>query len=1257
MPDSQLELPVPAHRNSQLFSDHYLNFILPEQAGWQALAAQPQMAWIEIADIFNKFVPSANERQTEENLICPILMALGHIFEVQAPLKTPFGTKVPDYVFYCDKEAQKAHKNQVLTEAVAHEGAYAIGDAKYWNRPLDVSLRTSGADLESNKNPSYQIALYMQHSGVEWGILTNGKLWRLYHRDTAYKMEIFYEVDLEELIHSPNPEHFLYFYAFFRREAFDPGTLCLSEMLRASIDYALGVSNSLKLQVYDALRCLAQGFLDNPKNGLSTTPEDLKDIYDNSLIVLYRLIFILYAEARELLPMRESNIYRDGYSLWSIKNRVARDLKYGTKLLPESNMLWSQLKILFGAINQGSPPLKVATFNGGLFDPVKHPFLEQYQVGDANLQQAIDKLARVDGKFIDYRDLSVRHMGTIYEGLLEFKLIPCDAADGWAVDLVNDKGERKATGSYYTPDYIVKFIVEQTVGPALWETVTGKATNAEIINAVLAVNVLDPAMGSGHFLVEATEFISRFLVDYDILPEGKTAEEADIAYWKRRVVQSCIYGVDLNPLAVELAKLSLWLVTVAKNRPLSFLDHHLRPGNSLVGASLEELQNPYAIATNGAKKNGSNGQQESLFNTAEFATLMSIAVNKMWSIEESEAENVTQVKEQEQLYTELRHQLVDKYGKLADLICARHFGINVVNGEWTGLVSALLGNSMTDMAALQELLQQAEGIATREHFFHWELEFPEIYFDRFGRPLYDDGGFDVVVGNPPYVRQEQLAAYKPYFELNYPEVYHGVADLFVYFFAQGLRKARENGWLSYISSNSWLRANYATPLRHHLREETTIEMLVDIGDNRVFAEAPDVYPAVHIVRKSVPSVENNAQVAVFTRGEGIANFTAQVPEKLFSVSMHDQDDSGWQLVADVDRDLFRKLMSIGKPLGEVVEGRMYRGILTGLNEAFYIDKNKREQLISIDPQCSEVIKHILRGEDLRSWYQENEGRWLITIPNGWTQENFGKGLSEADAWQLFTKKYPSVATHLYGFIEAAQKRWDKGEYWWELRSCDYYDTLGELKIVWPTISKYPRFSMDNSGSFINDASFCCIPDDIALLGYLQSRVAWYGVLNICIALGERAGSNRYQLKSQFMNRLPVPKMNDSDREAIGKLAMEITELARGRYELHQQMRERLSTDFGVPGKKLNNKLTACWELDFPALRAELQKVFKRDIPVSERDAWQKWLAAQSGDHTRLTREIISREIALNSRVYSLFNLTPDEIALIEKSTKYEYGEV
>src|SRR5207248_10570274 len=193
-------------------------------------------------------------------------------------------------------------------------------------------------------------------------------------------------------------------------------------------------------------------------------------VYDNALVVLYRLLFVFYAEDRDLLPVHEPGPYRDTYSLTAVKHDVAADLRKGKHLLSGSALLWPRLRELFRIIDKGSPPLRVATFNGGLFDPERHPFLERYAVGDAHLQRAIDKLARVHDQFVDYRDLSVRHLGAIYEGLLEYRLeaagdiaeeasaVPGTDREDWTVRLLNDKGERKATGSYYTPDYIVKYI-------------------------------------------------------------------------------------------------------------------------------------------------------------------------------------------------------------------------------------------------------------------------------------------------------------------------------------------------------------------------------------------------------------------------------------------------------------------------------------------------------------------------------------------------------------------------------------------------------------------------------------------------------------------------------------------------------------------------------------------------------------------------------------------------------------------------------
>ena len=1246
---------TPPHRNHQLFSDHYLNHTLPQRPDWNALAEAAAGLHGEIAALLAAFTPSDIEAQTEDGLIKPVLKALGHFFEVQPALKTPEGTKRPDYIFYRTQAEMDAQKKKTLTDALPKQGSYAVGDAKFWDRPLDMALAGKSKDVFSNKNPGYQIYFYLLHSGVEWGILTNGRLWRLYHRDTAHKLDRYYEVDLPALLADPDPTAFLYFYAFFHRSAFETHPLGVSALLRESMDYAREIGNTLKSQVYEALRHLAQGFLDYTPNALPHDEATRKKIYDSSLILLYRLLFVLYAESRGLLPVRESAAYRDSYSLYALKQDAADALDSHKSLLPTTATLWPRFKELFGIIDKGSPPLQVATFNGGLFDPERHDFLDTHAVGDAHLQHALDKLARVAGQFVDYQDLSVRHLGTIYEGLLEYHLEDIAEEDGWTLALLNDKGERKASGSYYTPDYIVKYIVEQAVGPRLHEAIAGQTDDAAKVEAVLATNVLDPSMGSGHFLVETTEFIARFLIDQAIAPGPEALGEADLLYWKRRVAQSCVYGVDLNPLAVELAKLSLWLTTAARDRPLSFLDHHLRTGNALVGARLSDLQ--LGGAKPKKKAAAPDAGQMSMMADETFRQSLSVAVDFMWLIEGSPGQTVAEVKEQEKLYAKLREGLSTKYSRLANLVTASHFGVPLDRHLWKPLSAYALDPASASHPKFAEWVGAANAQADTLRFFHWELEFPEVYFDRHGKPLGNAAGFDAVVGNPPYVRQEELGPFKPFFAAAYPEIYHGVGDLFVYFFGQGVRQLQSGGRLSYISSNSWLRSNYATPLRKFLRTSSQIETLVDLGNTRVFADAPDLSPAIHVVRRVTPSEDHIAQVAVFTRGEGIKSFEADVASKMFPVSMHDQSDTGWQLGDAAGRKVFLKLMAGGKPLGEVVEGQMYYGIKTGLNEAFIIDTPTRDKLVQADPTCAEIIKPLCRGEDLRPWYQENEGRWMIVIPSGWTRKNYPALLSDNDAWDHFRKHYPSVAAYLLPFEDAARKRQDKGRYWWELRPCDYYSAFDKPKVFWPDICRYPRFSWDTSGRYVNDKGFIAVVEDPYLLGLLQSRTVWFCISKLCVGLGERAGYMVYQLKSQFISQLPIPDTPDAEREAIGTLAQEITAEAQARYALHEKVRHRLQADFGSPGVRLNQKLTAWWTLDFAGLQAELGKVFKKTIPVKERDEWEEWFGGQCAAHRQHTDAMVARETDLNARVYALFKLAPAEIALVEAATKYEYGEV
>jgi hypothetical protein len=375
----------------------------------------------------------------------------------------------------------------------------------------------------------------------------------------------------------------------------------------------------------------------------------------------------------------------------------------------DKSEVYALLSDLFFIIDSGSNEYEIAPYNGRLFSAVDHPFLTDKFVGDAFLVEAIDRLARVPDRnnprnrvFVDYRDLDVRHLGAIYEKLLEYtlevaaeplavkggKYVP--AGEGEAVKeagevyLRTGNNERKVTGSYYTPDYIVRFIVEKTLEPLLTEITARHADldadghwlardSAALRRDILAVNVLDPATGSGHFMVEVVGYIAEWLRRLGLHPDDLAADEDELVYWKRQVVTSCIYGVDVNPLAVELARLSLWLTTLSRGRPLSFLDHHIRLGNTLVG---EIPQSPHesSIQIEPPRRQGRQDHTEgeagqmALFDAGAVAG----AVARMQAIEATIARAVSDVKGQEQTYAALQAALAPLW-RMADATTAGWF--------------------------------------------------------------------------------------------------------------------------------------------------------------------------------------------------------------------------------------------------------------------------------------------------------------------------------------------------------------------------------------------------------------------------------------------------------------------------------------------------------------------------------------------------------------------------------------------------------
>ncbi|MFQ5857384.1 MAG: Eco57I restriction-modification methylase domain-containing protein [Anaerolineae bacterium] len=925
----QLEFVLETHRNHFLFSDYYLDHRVRERTEWKA--ADARATFEEIAGLWQQFTPqSDNEAQTEYAWIRPVLEALGHTFNVQVSVRTPLGTKTPDYVFYPDETTRDAARALREAKGILDEqdlrDALAVGDAKAWDRPLDqpIRLRKSGRLPKSevpttSENPSFQIDFYIRHTGRPWGVLTNGRRWRLYHRDTSKKLDVYYEVDLPALIEQGDVEAFKYFYLFFRREAFSGDPPWLELVLEESRVYEQGVSEGLKEQVYEALRFLAQGFLDFPGNGpsinsgrgpstssgrgLEPTPDTLKAIYDNSLIVLYRLLFILYAESRGLLPVDENPAYARRYSLRALKERVARELDQGAPAVPSMDTLWHPLRQLWHVLNTGNPDLGVPAYNGGLFDPERHPFLERYRVGDLHLRQAIDLLARtVDPatgrrEFVDYRDLEIRHLGSIYEGLLEYQLryaeeplavrkergrevyvqtsevsetseVSPPAIQAGQVYLVTDKGERKATGSYYTPDYIVQYIVEHAVGPVLNELKdqhTDEDGNirdeAALVQAILGVNVLDPAMGSGHFLVATTDFIARYLVGLGLGSVDGMVEEGELAYWRRRVAQTCIYGADVNPLAVELAKLSLWLATVARDKPLSFLDHHLRCGNSLIGARVGELLLDGAPKRSRYRERKEREAREagqlSMLDDSAFVASMRTATGFMDQIEALESETLEDVQEAERIYLDVVRDVTRKYRALADVWTARHFGLELDDTVWSALAQHVLRAGF-EVPQYAEIIEQARDIAGELRFFNWELEFPEVFFDEHGRLLADESGFDAVIGNPPYgasLSESETSYLFTNFSLQRYQL-----DTYFLFIERGLELLHRSGFWGMIIPNTWLLNLFSDRIREYVFNKTTVSDIVHYR-HPIFLEAT-VDTEVTILKKEQPTDAHQATIHI-----------------------------------------------------------------------------------------------------------------------------------------------------------------------------------------------------------------------------------------------------------------------------------------------------------------------------------------------------------------------------------------------------------
>lgn len=543
--------------NKNLFSNHYLENQIKSTSEWGR--DDHITAFEEIKRVYDReiaFVGNLSESQLEDRFFRAVFKTILPHYEVQGVTREK---EFPDYAFFPDQASRDRALSYKDTGTFFKE-AFAIGEVKRW----DVELDRFGKDRQDRRrNPSFQIWLYLHDTEPRWGVLSNGHKWRLYQQNKP--LDVYYEVDLASILEHGDVEGFRYFYYFFRKAAFLPdekGEVFLDLVLKGSADYAQDIGDNLKENVYRAMKRISDGFFRWTENGLDPkSPETRELVQKNTMILLYRFLFLLYAEGRSLLDLRDDQ-YREFYSFDRIKKKVAerQDGPQKGRFPSTTTSLWGNLGDLFRLINSGNQDIGIPAYNGGLFNPEKHPLLEKWTIGDSYLAEAIDLLSRseiLDRKkgakgskgFVDYSSLEIRHLGSIYEGLLEYKLVVAeedlvvsggkdrrwitlseynrgkkqersfeefgefDRARGGELHLTTDRGERKSTGSYYTPDYIVDYIVEKTVGAVVEERwKEALQSNRSLIETTLSVKVLDPAMGSGHFLVGAVEYLAGKLL-------------------------------------------------------------------------------------------------------------------------------------------------------------------------------------------------------------------------------------------------------------------------------------------------------------------------------------------------------------------------------------------------------------------------------------------------------------------------------------------------------------------------------------------------------------------------------------------------------------------------------------------------------------------------------------------------------------------------------------------------------------------------
>jgi hypothetical protein len=812
------------------------------------------------------------------------------------------------------------------------------------------------------------------------------------------------------------------------------------------------------------------------------TPEKARD-YTQTL--LNRLLLIAFIERFEWLKTPEG----DTDYLFALYNRKREMPFLETLELLFFSGLDSPNGI--GGEHELVPVLgKVEYLNGGLFS--RDPELDRAGV------KIPDEVFRVlfdvkDGLFRKYNFTVTESTPLDQEVAVDPEML------GKIFEQLIIKEDRHMTGTYYTPRPIVEFMVNEALKSYLVrrglpkekaemlidgdnvesEELSFKPTELQkTLDWLFEVRAVDPACGSGAYLLTLLQRIFDLVDRVEIVQgKGRNADPHHLYKTKLRILERSVYGVDLSEMAVRIARLRLWLSLVVENKgtkpePLPSFDFLIMHGDSLsspLGPDVKALFYPHD------------------------EVLVYSKLKRMY----------------------FHPEMGQKRPTKDEMAVARQ------------KITDAFGDSLTD-SRLRALSQKP---------FDWEVEFAEVFdseeaqgtmgghlnmgghVSRSGQAEFPTEaarakGFDIVLANPPFVNSGELKRsvgdeYKKEWVKAFPNSATGTADLLVSFMDRATQLLCPGGVLAFITSNKWLKAGYGAKLRTHLAKNTTVHHLIDFGDLPVF-QGTIAYPLITIA--SMGKAEGRAMFTdVMSLDAPYPDVAQMIREN--GVALPDDAINGetWTLADNETRHKLDLMRSRGIPLGEYVKGQIYRGVLTGFNKAFVIDGATRQRLIDEDPKSDEIIRKLAVGKDIRRWRVEDNDRWLIVTKIG-----------------VDMTRYPAVFAHLSLSEEKLRKRGDKGNYWWELRACAYYDAFDSELLVFPDIAKVPRFALTIPGQYVEATAFLVKGADRYLAGIAMSQTFHQIVKQTVPSI--QHGFLRF--KKSYLSPISIPIASDTDRAAI-----------------------------------------------------------------------------------------------------------------------------